>query len=149
MNSPNRPSFKTILAWPHCGQTSSRMTSGFFGVFVPAAIFRVVLHSGEALHPRNWPKCPRLSAMGFPQFSQGSGSVSADASPSFGASSLVISFVFLHSGYPEHAMNRPNWPHLMTIGLPHFSHTSSVGISCFLRFSMFLEARLRSFSNFL
>src|SRR5215468_2603368 len=126
------------------------MTSGFFGVFVPAASLRVVLHSGYPVHARNCPKRPRFSVIGFPQFSQGSGSAaSAEASPSFGASSLTISLVFLHSGYAEHAINRPNWPHLITIGLPHFSQTSSVGISIFLRFSMFLEARLRSFANFL
>src|SRR3989338_7525277 len=37
-----------------------------------------------------------------------------------------ILFVVLQSGKPEQAMNRPNLPLFMTIGLPQFGQTSSV-----------------------
>src|SRR5207244_13291245 len=108
-----------------------------------------VLPPGEPVQARSSANRPRFSVMGLPQFSDGSGSDSAEAAAALGVSSLAISFVFLRSGYAEHAMKRPNWPHLMTIGLPNLSQISSVGSSWLLRFSMFFEARFRSFSNFL
>src|SRR5688572_10629413 len=100
MNSPKRPSFSLSFAWLHFGHVSSSSTSGFFAVLVPAAILRVVLHSGYPVQARNCPNLPRLSAIGLPQFSQGSGSASAAAAspPSLGGSSTAISLVFLHSG---------------------------------------------------
>src|SRR3989344_5844795 len=40
-------------------------------------------------------------------------------------------FVVLHSGKPEQAINRPNLPRLITMGLPQFGQTSSVFSSTF------------------
>jgi hypothetical protein len=42
------------------------------------------------------------------------------------ATPMESGLLVLHSGYPEHAMNRPKRPRLMTMGRPHFSQVSSV-----------------------
>jgi hypothetical protein len=64
-----------------------------------------------------------LITIGLPHFSQ--------AMPvSFGLITLPCSStdaVFLQSGKPVQAMNRPRLPVRITIGLPHFSQTLSVG----------------------
>ena len=52
--------------------------------------------------------------------------------------------VFRHSGYPEQARNSPMRPHLMTMGLPHFSHRCSVASSWRFTSRMVTSALARS-----
>jgi hypothetical protein len=52
-------------------------------------------------------------------------------------------------GYAEQAMNRPNFPALMTIGEPHLSQMISVDLPTTFRSGMTFFAPFRSFSNFL
>src|SRR5262245_39352901 len=100
----------------------------------------------------NGPKRPLRRTIGLPHFGQASSIAGAAASPPSAPPGPplppAISWVLRHSGYPEQARNFPYRPHLITIGLPHFSHVDSVGISSVLTLRISVEARLRSFWNF-
>src|SRR5262249_32915698 len=104
---------RSFIGPPHSGQVSWISTAGiaFFGggggstslsfSFKSSGIGLVLRHLGYALHPRNGPRGPFLTAIGAPHFSQ--------LTPvSIGCSGLPwasTSLAFLHLGYPVQAKN--------------------------------------------
>src|SRR5689334_22886220 len=115
------------------------------GHLTPSEIGLVVLHSGYRVHARKLPKRPRLTVIGAPHVSQISSVVSGGTFSHVPSRFLTTSIVVRHSGYPWQAPNEPLRPHLITIGLPHFSHVQSVGSSS--RLTSRISARAFSSSS--
>src|SRR5690554_4856285 len=116
MNLPRRPVLMTI-GLPHFSQVSPASSTLFSGL----SRLAVVLHFGYAEHDRNFPRGPVRISICSPQVGHLC-SLGCGSSGALPLSGLVLR----HSGKPLHARNLPVLLTRMSIGLPHFSQTSSV-----------------------